>query len=209
MKRLHASVRGLLALIGALAVVFLAVAPASAHLTIDTVTPQGDGTVTLVFAFDHACTEGAEPSGTTGLRIDMPDQTAVISVSQQDGWTHVVDRRRIEFSGPPIADGERAEFLATVRVGGKVGRLIAFPAVQTCADGSSVAWADDSADSENPAPAVVATSAIVDPAMSVVTPPAVPQGAAGWQVAVAVALFTAAAIVGAVVFARRTGRRGP
>lgn len=209
MKRPCSPARAFLALIGAVTAVVLAAAPASAHLTIDTVTPQGDGTVTLVFAFEHACTDGADPSGTTGLRIDMPDQTAVLSVSQQDGWSHVVDRRRIEFSGPPIADGERAEFLVTARVGGRVGRLVAFPAVQTCADGSSVAWTDESADSETPAPAVVATAAIVDPAMSVVTPPPTPSGAGAWQVAVAVVLFTAAAMGGAAVVTRRMGRRGP
>jgi len=184
----------------------LAVAvPVYAHVTIDSVLPQGDGTVELVFAFEHACVEGGA-AGTTGVTIEAPEDAAVIAVGQPDGWTHVVDRRTIELAGPAVPDGERAEFVVTARIDGEPGHLALFPAVQSCADGTRAEWTDEASGAESPAPGVLLSAATIDPGMAIVAPPAPSRGANGVQVAVAAVGFVALVTAAAAAFTRRRHR---
>lgn len=170
----------------------LAVAPARAHVLLDRVEPRGDGSVDLVFSFDHGCA-GQEP--TDALTLTVPDHTAVISASGPRGWRHVVEDGTVSWTGPGIADGTRAEFVVTARVGARAGETVRFPAVQSCEGAAPYAW-DDPADGDpEPAPRFVATTATTDTALHPVAKDVRESGAGPAAVAFAIALFVAASVL--------------
>lgn len=142
--------------------ILLLAGPAGAHVLLDAVQPRGDGTVDLVFTFEHGCLGQA---ATDGLEMTVPDHTVVVDTAEPDGWTRRIDDRTITWSGPAITDGTPAEFVVTARVGAIPGETVLFPATQICAGAPPYHW-DDPADGDpEPAPRFVATSASVDPAL--------------------------------------------
>lgn len=177
-------------------------APAQAHVLLDAVEPRGDGTVDLVFTFDHGC-QGQV--ATDGLVLTIPEHTAVVAASEPPGWTHETTDDTITWSGPGIAEGTDAEFVVTARVGAMPGETVLFPVTQSCTGAEPYVW-DDPADGDpEPAPRFVATSATVDASLQVVPEVVTTSGAGGTAVAVSVAVFAAAAAALAVVVRRRPG----
>lgn len=139
--------------------ILLLAGPAGAHVLLDAVQPRGDGTVDLVFTFEHGCLGQA---ATDGLEMTVPDHTVVVDTAEPDGWTRQIEDRTITWSGPGIADGAPAEFVVTARVGAIPGETVLFPTTQTCAGAEPYHW-DDPADGDpEPSPRFVATSASVD-----------------------------------------------
>jgi hypothetical protein len=96
---------------------------------IETVEPNGDGTATLTFTFDHGC-EG-EPTDT--MDVSMPDGVEALAAGAPDGWTAELEPGSVLWTGKAVPDGDRAEFTLDVRVTGTVGQSFAFPAEQRCA----------------------------------------------------------------------------
>ena len=133
----------------------LPAAPAAAHVLIETVEPNGDGTSTLTFTFDHGC-EG-EPTDT--LHVTMPEGVEALASGQPDGWTADVEPGSVSWDGEPVPDGERAEFTLDVRVTGTVGQSFSFPTEQGCPSGASYQWTDTDSSGDYPAPTFVATAA--------------------------------------------------
>lgn len=176
----------------------LLAAPAQAHVLLDSVTPRGDGTVDLVFTFDHGCSK-QEP--TDELTMQIPDHTAVLSATEPQGWTHRIEDGTIHWTGPGIPDGRRAAFGVTARVGATAGETVLFPTVQACAGAEPYAWTGRADGDDYPAPRFVATSATVD--ASLLEPPAsaTSSGAGPWTIALAIVAF----VVGVGVVTRWRG----
>ncbi|MBD5785704.1 DUF1775 domain-containing protein [Cellulosimicrobium terreum] len=164
------------AALAAAALVVLPALPASAHVLIETVEPNGDGTATITFTFDHGC--DGEP--TDALRVAMPDGVEAVGATQPDGWTSVVQPRSVSWQGEPVPDGDRIAFELEVRVEGEVGQAFLFPAEQDCPSGASYTWTDTDATGDHPAPSFVATTAVLasSPTDPTTDPAAAPAGAA-------------------------------
>lgn len=183
----------------ALSLLFV-VAPAQAHVLLDRVEPRGDGSVDLVFSFDHGCS-GQEP--TDQLELTVPDHTAIITASGPRGWQHRIEDGTVVWTGPGVPDGKRAEFTVTARVGATAGETVRFPVVQACEGAEPYRW-DDVADGDpEPAPRFVATSATIDAALHPEPEQARESGAGPYGVAVAIAAFVAVSSVGTVLVRRR------
>jgi uncharacterized protein YcnI len=171
-------------------------APAAAHVLIETVEPNGDGTATLTFTFDHGC-EG-EPTDT--LKVTMPDGVEALAAGQPEGWTAELEPGSVRWAGKAVPDGDRAEFTLDVRVTGTVGQSFAFPSEQECAGDGSYRWTDIDPSGDYPAPTFVATAASL---AEVPTAPSVPSTPAGgppvpisWLVAGVAALSGIAGVAG-------------
>lgn len=234
----HRPSRGALKIGGALALaaglVLAAPLAASAHVTVspDAAT-AGDYSV-LTFAFSHGC----EQSPTTSLTIDVPEGVASIAPQIEPGWT--IDRvggnegipaQIVYTADTPIESGLRATVTLQVNFADEVaGTTVAFPVLQSCADGvtdwSEIADAgEDPHDLDAPAPTVAvgaptaadhdAGGGVHDESASaddtateaVRTTDAAPTGTAGPIVLGSVGLaLGAAALVTAIVALRRTRR---
>ncbi|MCL3837341.1 hypothetical protein [Aeromicrobium duanguangcaii] len=176
-------------------VLFAGASPATADATVDAVVPQGDGTVVLVVAVEDGCGEAP----TTGLTLQVPESSAVISATAPDGWDGVLDGRRVDFTGPGLPPRQVAEFLLTSRIGAAAGERVTLVAEQRCGDGMS---------GSRSTPDFTASAETVDPAMTVTVPQDVPAGADGRDVVVAVVGFTLLVAATAWWGARRRRRVG-
>ena len=189
--------------LAAAVLVLLPAAPALAHVLLESAQPNGDGSVTLTFSFEHGC-DGAP---TEALVVRMPAGSSVLSAGQPGGWRSAVKGNAVEWTGPGVADGTKASFTVRARLSGKAGAPLLFPTTQRCTGGKGYEWigADDA--SEEPAPRLIATAAVLDPGLSPAPPPAVgADGADDVQVAVALGAFTALAALTAHLARRRLRR---
>ncbi|SKB02993.1 hypothetical protein [Aeromicrobium choanae] len=193
MSRRHAPMRAI-ALVAALVAVLLGpAAPALADVAIDEVLPQGNGTSVLVVTVEGGC-----ESSTTGLALELPEDTSVIDATGPDGWNRVLDGRRIEFAGPGLPPAQVTEFLLTSRIGAESGEFVTVAAEQRC---------EGVTDAVRSEPRFEVTAEAVDPRMTVREPPRVSPGADSAQVALVIAVFVLAVAYGAVSARRRTARR--
>jgi uncharacterized protein YcnI len=193
-----------LALFATVVITWLAAtSPAAGHVVIDDAVPADDGSATVSFTFDHGCAD----SPTTALAVRTPEGASVRSTTQPEGWTSEVAEGRVDWAGPPIADHEPARFTMTLTLTAQPGETVAFPTVQRCVQGEE-AWIDLDPASSNPAPSLVATTAIAaapDPQGAQPAPDG-PDGAGSDQVALVIAVGTAlGAAAGAGAGARRRG----
>lgn len=122
-----------------------------------------------------------DKASTTKVRLTFPAGFAFVSYEPQAGWSAKVARRRlarpvqtadgpvtsevgsITWSGTKrglgrIAPGQFREFRISVKVPGKAGDVLAFPALQTYSNGTVVRWTG-AADADKPAPTVRLTAA--------------------------------------------------
>ncbi|MDG4795673.1 DUF1775 domain-containing protein [Micromonospora sp. WMMD1082] len=132
----------------------LGAAPAAAHVEVAGAQPNGDGTTTLTFSFDHSC----DGSPTTELVVALPDAVTATATVTPGGWSGAVTDRRVTFTGPGL---ETAQVGVTTRITAQAGDTLIFPVLQRCADGGSYDWIDITADSEHPAPRLIATNAVL------------------------------------------------
>lgn len=167
----------------------IAAAPAAAHVLIDRVEPAGDGKTSVVFAFEHGC----EGDPTVQLELTVPAGVEPHSTEEPAGWHAHIHGDVISWTGPPIADGDRAEFVLTAHIPGEPGDVVLFPAHQRCDGGKSYHWADTDPSAPEPAPSFIGTSA------TVTSPSAATAGGAsrGQALTAAVLLAIATAAIGA------------
>lgn len=172
--------------VAAVLIALLAIAPAaSAHIIADSVEPVGDGSVTITFVFNHSCP--AAP--TTGLQVQMPAGASALTAEGPPGWDAVISNNTAEMSGPPIATDVDVAFTVTARLTGQPGETLLFPTDQTCSDGDVLRWTDPDEASDEPAPRIIATTAVLD-----LQPAAAGGGgASAWEIAVGMAVLTAVA----------------
>ncbi len=194
------SIRSMLAAILTAAVILVGAAPASAHVLLDSAQPNGDGTVTLTFSFDHGCTE----SPTNSLTLEVPSGSSVLSVTQPDGWEGSTKGRTVSWTGPGIPPDDKAKFTLTARLAGDVGKALLFPTKQGCENGEGYDWVDVSESSERPAPRLIATSAVLDPSLAASNTASQGQGASGEQILVATTIFVFLAAVASRLARRKS-----
>lgn len=185
----------------ALLVISLA-SPANAHVLLDAVRPHSDGTVDLVFSFDHGCV-GQVP--TNELILTVPDHTAVIATHEPPGWKRTTDGPTITWTGPAIPDGERAEFIVTARVGSTPGSTVTFPVIQKCDGAAPYNWTDPDDSASFPAPRFVATAATIDPTLQ--APPRTAEPGRSGPVAVGIAIGALVAFTALGTWAAGRSRR--
>jgi uncharacterized protein len=168
-----------------LAVLVLAAAPASAHVTVSSPDAAAGGYGKVVF---RVPTE-SDTASTTKLRVTLPEDTPFASVSTQPkpGWKVEVKKAKLDepitshgttlseavrtvtwsTEGDGIAPGEFDEFALSLGQFPEV-KMLSFAAVQTYDDGEVVAWdqpTDDGGEEpERPAPTLELASAGDEPA---------------------------------------------
>lgn len=185
-------------LVAALVVAFglIATPPAAAHVLLDRATPNGDGTTTLTFSFDHGC----EGQPTDQLNFIMPPGIEVLDTAEPAGWSARIEGSQVNWIGTPIPDGEASEFELVTSITGVPGQAFTFPVVQTCSGGGQYAWTDTDPGSTRPAPSFIATAATL-------SEPVAQQASAGASTGQALVSIGVAAVVmggaGTVLLRRR------
>ena len=182
--------------------------PAAAHVEVAGAQPNGDGTTTLTFSFDHSC----DGSPTIELVVALPDGVTATATDPPDGWAAEVGDERVTFTGPGL---KTAEVGVSARIVASAGDTLIFRVLQKCADDNSYAWIDRTADSDHPAPRLIATNAILaDQPEATAAPAAAGSDTASRQgggatlpqtMAILAGFVTAAAAAG-FAFARRHSR---
>lgn len=162
------------------AIVAMAAAPASAHVTVTPDTTAAGAYAVLTFSVPHGC----EGSPTTRVAIQMPEQVMQATPTRNALWT--VEKQVEELAEPatdahgnqvtervsqvvytaeePLPEGYRDTFELSLQLPEAAGETITFPVVQTCRQGEA-AWTETPAEGqdpdelERPAPAVTITDA--------------------------------------------------
>ncbi|MGJ7441758.1 DUF1775 domain-containing protein [Aquipuribacter sp. MA13-6] len=135
-----------------------AAAPASAHVSLVSAVPDGDGTTSLTFELDHGCDGG---QGTTGLDLTAAAGVTYLEADAPDGWTAAVSPTSVRWDGPTVPDGDRVELTVRAQVLGRPGDTVHLPVVQRCEQDAAYAWVDTDPGSETPAPSMVLTAAVI------------------------------------------------
>ncbi len=171
---------------GVLIAAVAAIAPAtmaSAHTETDVVAVPAGSTATVTFEPEHGC--GDSPT------VDMKVQAPVAGAIALDkvGWkaSSTLDANGttvLEWSGGSQPAHEPGAFQVRFTVPDKVGTLLAFPAVQTCANDEQEAWIETDLGAEQPAPQLLVLAAGSQPAATIDD---VPADAAGRDQLVALA----------------------
>ena len=152
----------------ALVAALVAVSPstAGAHTDTDVVAvPAGEeAEVTL------RPTHGCAGSPTVEVRIRAPLEGA--RPDEVEGWTSSAEpdgdgNTVLTWTGGSLDAAATGAFPVAFDVPDEPGRLLLFPAVQRCADGSELAWISGDPTSEYPAPRVLVLPAGSEPAASI------------------------------------------
>ncbi len=145
-----------IALAGAVALLVAVAAPAWAHVEAEGVT-DASGITTVTFAFEHGCAG----SPTKQLTIQLPDGTTEVTPQNPTGWTSTVSGGVLDWTGGPIPDTEKGEFVASMRIVGTQGSTVFLPTKQICVAGEND-WLEktDDPEADNAAPRIVLTQTV-------------------------------------------------
>ncbi|WP_422768810.1 DUF1775 domain-containing protein [Plantactinospora sp. WMMC1484] len=184
--------------------------PAAAHVLLARAQPNGDGSTTLTFTFDHGCGE----SPTTELIVSLPaGATPPTRTAQPTGWKATTEPDRVTWTGPGLAAGAEAAFALTTRLTGTIGQPLRFPTVQRCANAEAYEWTDPQPGDEHPAPSLIATAAVLAPVPASARAATAPASGTGGAASLPQALGALAAFVvtatAAAAFATRRNRPLP
>jgi uncharacterized protein YcnI len=201
----HLVGRTLAVLAAAAAVVLSTGSPAAAHVLLAKAQPNGDGSTTLTFTFDHGCGD----SPTTELIVSLPaGATPPTRTEQPAGWKATTEPSRVAWTGPGLEPGAEAAFSLVTRLTGTIGQPLRFPTVQRCANAQAYEWTDPQPGDEHPAPSLIATGAILAPAPRTRPATAGPTAGTGGAASLPAALgalggFVAATTAAATLATRR------
>ena len=125
------------------------VAPAAAHITLDTTEAPALGYVRLAIRVPHGC-DGA---ATTAIRLQVPPGVTAVKAQPKPGWTLSLLADEAPPGGhdssPPVRevawrgslpDAYYEEFLIRVRLPDGPGQTVWFPFVQECEGGKVARW---------------------------------------------------------------------
>lgn len=169
---------------------------AGAHVLIDTVTPNPDGSARIVVQFDHSC-DGAD---TTRLAMQLPENVEPIEALGPDGWTASIEEGAVVWEGAELETSLDDSFALDANLIGSPGDQFVFAIEQECADGDGYVW--DDTNPEQPAARFVATADVLQAAAT----GAGTGGATLWQI---LAVLAGVAALGGVAAARWLPRAGP
>lgn len=166
---------------GAAGALALAVAPASAHVTLSPDTTAAGSYAVLTVSVPHGC----EGSATTSIAISMPEQIPQVTATRNPYWdlevetealaepiedahgNEIAERESVVVytAKEPLPDAVRDSFELSVQLPDAAGETLAFPIVQTCEEGET-GWTEvpeegqDAEELEHPAPLVTITEAV-------------------------------------------------
>lgn len=140
-------------------------ASASAHVTVEPTSTEAGAYTVVTFAASHGC----EGSPTTSFTISIPETIADAKPTVYSGWN--VEKVEEELAEPlttadgatitrhtgkiiytaqePLEDGYRVAFEVQVKNPETTGETLAFPVLQSCADGQTD-WAEIPAADQDP-----------------------------------------------------------
>ena len=141
---------------------------ASAHVGVTPSSTAAGSSTVLTFAFSHGCAE----SPTTQLTFDIPESIESVTPTLNPNYTieKVVEGERtaqvVYTAITPVEDGYRDTIELALRLPEDAeGETLAFPVLQTCAEGEND-WSgvaeEGGAEPESPAPTIVVTEATGD-----------------------------------------------
>ena len=165
---------------GAAGALALAIAPASAHVTISPDTTAAGSFAVLTVSVPHGC----DGSATTKIAISMPEEIPQVTATRNPYWDlevqseplaePIVDAHGNEITEreavvvytakEPLPDPVRDTLELSIQLPDAVGETFAFPIVQTCEQGET-SWTEvadegqDAEELEHPAPLVTVTEA--------------------------------------------------
>ena len=182
--RARAALRGVAALLGAVALALGAPVLAHAHVGVDATSTAAGSSTLLTFAFSHGC----DGSPTTAVAIRIPDGINAVAPTINPGWDvqkvtsdleppvtdghgNQVTQRVSEVrytARTPIPDGLRDALVLSLKLPeDAAGTTLAFPTVQSCEQGEH-AWIEIAADGQDPhdldAPAPLLAVTVATPA---------------------------------------------
>jgi uncharacterized protein YcnI len=149
--------------LGAAVVLVLGVAaPAWAHVEPTIEEAPAGGYVTFALTVPHGC-DGA---ATTKLEVQMPEGIDEPTPQFIPGWEASVDDSDgvvVTWEGGPLPDHQFLQFGLSVQMPDTPGETVLFPTIQTCEDGTEVAWTEETPEGgeepEHPSPAIAITEA--------------------------------------------------
>lgn len=165
---------------GAAGALALAVAPASAHVTLSPDTTAAGSYAVLTVSVPHGC----DGSATTKIAISMPEEIPQVTATRNPYWdlevqtealaepiedahgNEITERESVVVytAQEPLPDPVRDTFELSVQLPDAAGETLAFPIVQTCEEGET-GWTEvpeegqDAEELEHPAPLVTITEA--------------------------------------------------
>ena len=131
-------------------------APAWAHVEAEGTT-DASGITTVTFSFTHGCAG----SPTKQLSIQLPEGTTEVTPQNPSGWTSTVSATVLDWTGGPIPDTDKGEFVASMRIVGTKGTTVFLPTKQICVVGEED-WLEktDDPEADNAAPRIVLTETV-------------------------------------------------
>ena len=143
---------------------------AGAHTEPDVVAVPAGGAAQVTLKPTHGC--GESPTVEVATRVPVADAQAV----DVPGWSaqasSEADATVLEWTGGVLPADEAGAFPVTFTAPDEPGELLTFPFVQTCEDGSELAWIDGDPAGEYPAPRLLVLAAGSEPASSIDDVPA-------------------------------------
>ena len=162
------------------AVVAMAAAPATAHVTVTPDTTAAGAFAVLTFSVPHGC----EGSPTTRVAIAMPPEVFQVTPTRNALWSVRKQSERLDepvtdahgnqitervsqvvyTTDDPLPEGYRDTFELSLQLPDAAGETLEFPVVQTCVQGEA-GWTETAAEGqdpeelERPAPTVTITDA--------------------------------------------------
>jgi uncharacterized protein YcnI len=141
-------------------------APASAH-TDGTAKAASEGRTEVSLTVENEC-EG----GTTNLRVKLPAGSSNVSAQSPTGWTATVSSTEVDWSGGSFTGSARESFTITLVLAQPAGTMVAFPTLQGCQDGTTLAWIEptnaDGSEPTSPAPQIEIPANTTSPATTAV-----------------------------------------
>ena len=141
-------------------------APASAH-TEGAAKAASEGRTEVSLTVENEC-EG----GTTNLRVQLPAGSSNVSAQSPTGWNATVSSTEVSWSGGSFTGSATESFTVTLVLAQPAGTMVAFPTLQGCQDGSTLAWIEptkaDGSEPTRPAPQVEIPANTTSPATTAV-----------------------------------------
>jgi uncharacterized protein YcnI len=141
--------------------------PAGAHVDPNVTTAPAGSRTTVEFKIEHGC----DGSPTIEVAMQLPPGVLDVVPGEVPGWQAVLANGEIRWTGGSLPAETEGAFGVTLTVPQVAGQKLFFPTVQRCTVGEE-AWIDtQSADSENPAPALAVTEALPGTVPPTTAPP--------------------------------------
>jgi hypothetical protein len=91
--------------------------------------------------------------------VQLPSDATDVEANGPAGWTATVSSTELRWTGPALAADASHSFAFTLLLDRPAGSIMTFPTIQSCADGSELAWIELATPADpnppHPAPSIV------------------------------------------------------